>query len=142
MICIAIGIIILFRVGNVVVEERTSVAGTVEYDLYSFCDIPVQKISGNIEGSHVTGSGSISGNIFTYDTLSYWYDNGTGNLCFNSARADDSELVPIEEGETPFVRIVTYYTQQVRINKASGKEFVSNESWWDKYEFHIPIEIR
>ena len=62
-------------------------------------------------------------------TLTYWYDNGMGSLCFNSARADNSEIVPIEEGETPFVRIVTYYTQEVRINKSSGKEYISNENW-------------
>lgn len=123
---VAIAVFIFFRFGIVVVEERTSIAGTMEYDLYSFCEVPTQKISGKIDGSYVKGTGSISGNIFTYDTLPYWYDDGTGNLCFNSATADNSKIVPIEDGDTPFVRVVTYYTQQVRIHKASGKEHISN----------------
>ena len=56
---------------NVETKENTSVSSTVDYEFYYFCNIPVQKVSGDIDGSSFLGSGSISGDISTSEYLSY-----------------------------------------------------------------------
>lgn len=130
---------------NFEVEKQTNVSSTVENDLYYFCNIPVQKISGSVEGSFNSsifgGSGKVSGEISTDDTLPYWYDSGNGDALFNSVNANDSKIVFTEEGETPFVRVITYCTKEVQINNNTGEQTILNENWWKVYEFHVPSEI-
>jgi len=87
------------------------------------------------------GSGSVSGNIYTSDTLPYWYDDGNGDALYDSVNAYESKIDFIEDGETPFVRIVTYYAQEVKVNYNTGERTILSQDWWDFYEFHVPIEI-
>lgn len=63
---------------NIEIKEQTSISSTAEYDLYYFCNIPVQEISGNVNGSLIFGTGNVSGAISSADKLPYWYDNGNG----------------------------------------------------------------
>lgn len=126
---------------NVEHKETTRISSTDEYDLYYFCNIPVQQITGNIDGSFVLGTGGVSGNISTSEELSYWYDDGTGNGLYDSVNVCDSKIIFIEQGETPFVRIITHCKKKMKMDNNVGKETVTKEEYWKTYEFHLPKEI-
>lgn len=125
---------------NIDYKEETS-SSTSEYDLYYFCNIPVQQVSGNIDGSAFLGIGSVSGNISTSEELPYWYDNGSGEGVYNSVSADKSKIIFIEDGETPFIRIITHCKKEIKIDNNVGEESITDETKWKTYEFHLPKEV-
>lgn len=126
---------------NIDYKEETGISSTQEYDLYYFCNIPVQQVSGNMSGSSFLGNGSFSGNISTSEQLPYWYDDGSGNGLYDSASASASQIIFIEDGETPFIRIITHYQKQIEVDNNVGKESVNKENTWITYEFHLPKEV-
>lgn len=126
---------------NIEYKEETGISSTQEYDLYYFCNIPVQQVSGSMSGSSFFGTGSISGSISTSEELPYWYDNGSGEGVYNSVSADASKIIFIEDGETPFIRIITHYQKMIKVDNNVGKESVNKENTWVTYEFHLPREV-
>lgn len=120
---------------------ETVISSTVDRELLYFCNIPVQEISGNISGSSIAGNGKISGNITTSNELSYWYKDKDGNGIYASASTKASKIVFLKEDASPFVRVITYKTQEIQTDKITGKQQVISENSYPKYEFHLPIEI-
>ncbi|MBQ8044486.1 MAG: hypothetical protein IJ272_10170 [Clostridia bacterium] len=125
---------------NIDYKEETS-SSTEEYDLYYFCNIPVQQVSGNIDGSSFLGIGNVSGNISTSEELPYWYDNGSGEGLYDSVSADEAKIIFIQDGETPFVRIITYCKKEIEVDNNVGEESITEETYWKIYEFHLPREV-
>lgn len=126
---------------NIDYKEEIGISTTQEYDLYYFCNIPVQQVSGSMSGSSFFGTGSASGKISTSEELPYWYDNGSGEGVYNSVSADESKIVFIEDGETPFIRIITYCKQEIKVDNNTGKSTITDETNWQIYEFHLPKEV-
>ena len=54
---------------NIEVKVETEISKTEDQELYYFCNIPVQKITGETEGSVRFGTGKITGDISPNDTL-------------------------------------------------------------------------
>lgn len=127
---------------NVVTEEQTEIVKTAEYELYYFCNIPVQKVSGNIDGSSFVGTGSVSGEILTTDELPYWYDNGKGEGLYNSVLAKDSKIIFVKDIEEPYIKIITYCDKTVKTDKNIGKEKIESQKQRIKYEFYLPESIK
>lgn len=117
------------------IEERQ------EKEVVYFCNIPVQKISGNISGSAVLGSGSVSGEIVTTDNLPYWYINENDEALFDSAPTKSSKIHFIGDDQSPYVEIIHYTTKKTTTNKNNGSEDVEIEKEWTKYIFYMPEEI-
>ena len=109
--------------------------------LLYFCNIPVQNISGKISGSSFIGTGDISGNISTASELSYWYETSDGTGKYDSVPASSSQIVFIEENESPFVKICNWHNQTVTINHNNETESVKVNSSWREYLFYLPKEI-
>lgn len=126
---------------NIEYKEETGISNTQEYDLYYFCNIPVQQVSGNISGSSFLGNGNVSGKISTSEQLPYWYDDGSGKGLYNSVAADKSQIIFIEDGEIPFIRIITHYKKEFRIDNNVGEQTVNKEDTWTTYEFHLPKQV-
>lgn len=127
---------------NIHIKEQTSISSTTEYDLYYFCNIPVQEVSGYVDGKpSIIGSGQITGEISTTDKLPYWYDNGNGEGLYNSVDANEAKIKFIEDGQKPYVKITTYYNQKVKVNDNNGKTSVLEEWWTTVYEFYLPKEV-
>jgi len=126
---------------NIEYKEETGVSSTQEYNLYYFCNIPVQHVSGKVDGSSFFGTGSVAGKISTSEELPYWYDDGSGEALYASVSADDAKICFIQDGETPFVRIITHSKKEIKRDNNVGEETVTDETYWTTYEFHLPKEV-
>lgn len=127
---------------NIESVKETVVISNNEYKLYYFRNMPVQKVSGNISGDFVLGTGSISGNISTSDEIPFWYENENGSIVYGSVSAQSSTLAFISDNEVPNVEIVTYRTQTKTINYNNGKESTQTNAEWTEYYFHLPEEFK
>lgn len=112
-----------------------------ERQLISFCNIPVQEISGSISGSSVLGTGSIKGNISTSNELPYWYMNENGEGEYDSAIADNSKIIFFNDNQKPYIEIIVYRNQSKTINHNNGKEDIYVKSETVEYIFHLPEEV-
>lgn len=126
------------------IEERTevSVEQTQERQLLYFCNVPVQEITGRVNGSfYVTLGGNISGSIDTTHELTYWYVSENSEVLFDKAPANYSVIKFLEEGETPYVELLYYCQCKKIINHNIDLETVCQENRWTKYIFHLPETI-
>jgi len=119
---------------NVVTQKQQN-------QLIYFCNIPVQKVSGDISGSAILGSGGVSGDISTCDELPYWYLNENGEGIYNSALATSSKMVFIEEDKIPYVEVIDYCKQTRTTNNNNGKEEIKVEKEWVEYYFYLHKSI-
>lgn len=122
-------------VTEVIVEQ------TQERNLLYFCNVPVQEITGEVNGSSSILGGSVSGSIDTTHELTYWYANENGKGLFDTAPANSSEIEFLAEGETPYVEILYYYQYTKIIDHNIGLETISEENRWTQYVFHLPKTI-
>ena len=126
---------------NIETHTESVLASEENRELFYFCNIPVQKISGNISGSSILGTGSVSGNISTTSELPYWYKADNGTAKYASVPTSNSQIVFIEDGESPYVKIFYWEKRETTINHNNGSESVSVESSWQEYIFYLPKEI-
>lgn len=126
---------------NIEIVKRNEVVSTTENQLVYFCNIPVQNISGEISGSSLIGTGNIRGSITTSDMIPYWYLDESGAAYYNSVIAQNSKIEFIEEDEKPYVKILSYQTQNVKLNHNNGKETIEVEAEWIQYVFYLPESI-
>ena len=86
-----------------------------------------------------------SGKITTTDTLPYWYLNEKGNGTYDSAPTKNSEIIFIENGESPYLEIIHYSSQKVKIdhnnNDTKSNIFNSEKTSSKKYNFYLPKDI-
>ncbi len=124
------------------IEITTEVVeSTEERELICFYEIPVQQVSGSVSGSSTIFSGSVSGDVFTIDTVPYVYLNGEGNGSWDSAPAKDSEIVFIAEKEAPKIVIVTTIQKTIKIDHNVNESTVTDTKSWVKYYFYLPKSI-
>lgn len=121
-------------VTEVIVEQ------TQERNLLYFCNVPVQEITGEVNGSSSILGGSVSGSIDTTHELTYWYANESGKGLFDTAPANSSEIEFLEEG-TPYVELLNYYQCKKLVDHNTGLESVYEENRWTQYVFHLPKTI-
>ena len=126
---------------NIETTTQTVVESQTERKLLYFCNIPVQKVSGEISGDFILGSGRISGEITTSDNLPYWYLNENGEGTFDSVLATASKIVFIDDNQSPYVEIVVYSTQIVSKNHNNGTEKITTDKTWTEYNFYLPKAI-
>lgn len=112
-----------------------------ERQLISFCNIPVQEISGNIRGSAILGTGGIHGDISTSNELPYWYINENGEGKYDSAIANNSKIIFFNDNQKPYIEIIVYRNQRKTINHNNDKEDVYVTSEAVEYIFHLPEEV-
>ena len=111
------------------IEERT---------LLSFYSIPLQNVSGEI----FAGRDTISGEISTSDQIPYWYLNeNTNKGLFDTAEAQESEIIFIETSKESYVEIITYTTLTTEINNNNHTQRVVDEQIEKKYNFYLPQEM-
>lgn len=122
-------------VTEVIIEQ------TQERKLLYFCNVPVQEITGEVNGSSSILGGSVSGSIDTTHELTYWYVNESGKGLFDTSPANSSEIEFLEEGETPYVELLYYYQCQKRIDHNTGSETIYEQNRWTQYVFHLPKTI-
>ena len=101
----------------------------------------MQEVSGEISGSSIVGSGSISGSISTSNELSYWYANENNEGEYDSVEASSSKIVFITEEEKPYLEIITYRTYTKTINHNNGREDIETDKVWKEYIFYLPEAI-
>ena len=121
-------------VAEVIIEQ------TQERKLLYFCNVPVQEITGEVNGSFSIYGGSVSGSINTTHELTYWYVNENGKGLFDTAPANSSEIEFLEEG-TPYVEILNYYQCKKTIDHNIELETIHEENRWKHYVFHLPKTI-
>lgn len=124
------------------IETTTEIVeSTEERELIFFYEIPVQQVSGSVSGSSTIFSGSVSGDIFTVDTVPYVYLNDQGNGSWDSAPAKDSEIIFIAEKEAPKIVIVTTTEKTIKIDHNVDESTVTDTKSWIKYYFYLPKTI-
>lgn len=124
------------------IETTTEVIETTEErELIFFYEIPVQQVSGSVSGSSTIFSGSVSGDIFTVDTVPYVYLNSDGNGSWDSAPAKDSEIVFITENEAPKIVIVITTEKTIKIDHNVNESTVTDTKSWVKYYFYLPKSV-
>lgn len=121
-------------VTEVIVEQ------TQEKKLLYFCNVPVQEVTGEVNGSSSILGGSASGSIDTTHELTYWYVNENGNGLFDTAPANSSEIEFLEEGD-PYVEILYCYQCEKRLDHNIGLGRIYEETRWTQYVFHLPKMI-
>lgn len=126
---------------NIEVIEQTVAIQTSERQLYYFCNIPVQNISGNLSGRSTLGSGSVRGTISTTDVLPYWYASENGDALYDSANANNSFITFIEDDEKSYVELIKYQNQKTTANHNNGKEDMEVTGEWFQYHFYLPESI-
>lgn len=126
---------------NIVETTQTIVKQTEERELLYFCNIPLQEVSGSVSGSFILGTGAVSGQISTSDNLPYWYLNEKGEGLYDSALSSNSKIIFIEDGESPYLEIITYCTNKTTTNHNDGTETTSKINEWTEYYFYLPDEI-
>ena len=117
------------------------VESSEERELIFFYEIPVQQVSGSMSGSSTIFSGSVSGDIFSVDTVPYVYLNSDGNGSWDSAPAKDSEIVFITENEPPKIVIVTSTQKTIEIDHNIEESTVTDTKSWVKYYFYLPKSV-
>lgn len=122
---------------NIEITTETVIVNKEERELVMYCNIPVQKISGEISGSSLLGTGSVDGQIQTTDELPYWYINKAGKFVYDTSPAKSSVITPISEEEMPKIEIVKYAKQIIRKDNNTGKEKITTEKEWYKYEYYL-----
>lgn len=137
-----IGWTILINNYNQNIEDVTEVIveQTQERNLLYFCNVPVQGITGEVNGNSSILGGSVSGSIDTTHELTYWYTNESGKGLFDTAPANSSEIEFLEEG-TPYVELLNYYQCKKIVDHNTGLESVYEENRWTQYIFHLPKTI-
>lgn len=129
-------------------EENTesiteTIVQTEERQLTSFCELPVQAISGSVEGSSFLGTGTVSGSIWTADELSYWYVDELGESNYASAPATNSKLIFFNDNTImPHVEIITTITQTKVIHHYDGTEYTTIEGESTVYRFYLPETMK
>ncbi len=138
-----LGWTILINNYNRNIEEVTEVTveQTQERKLLYFCNVPVQEITGEVNGSSSILGGNVSGSIDTTHELTYWYVNESGKGLFDTSPANSSEIEFLEEGETPYVELLYYYQCKKRVDHNIDLETISEENRWTQYVFHLPKTI-
>lgn len=126
---------------NIESITETSIEQTQERYLLYFCNVPVQEIAGEVNGSSSIFGGSVSGSIDTTHKLTYWYINDAGKGVFDAVPANLSEIEFIEDGENPYVEIISYYQCKKRIDHNTNFEVKEEENRWNQYVFHLPQSI-
>ena len=121
-------------VTEVIVEQ------TEERKLLYFCNVPVQEVTGEVNGSSSILGGGASGSIDTTHELTYWYVNENGNGLFDTAPANSSEIEFLEEGDS-YVEILNYYQCEKRLDHNIGLGRIYEETRWTQYVFHLPKTI-
>lgn len=128
-----------------VMEPSAGVAWSHEYELLSFNNVPVQKISGELSGEMNNnifyGEGEISGSITTTDEIAYWFINKEGKGQYHTISPSDCYIVPVEDNITPYVKVLTYRETQKTIDHNIEEEKVEVLSEWREYEFYIPKSL-
>ncbi len=125
------------------IETTTEIVttSTEERELLYFNNIPVQNVSGHIEGSSTIFAGSVSGNIKTTDEIPYWYIDKEGNGKYDKAQATSSTLNIASENDSPYVKITSYSKQKKTIDHNTGEELVEVLTTWKEYIFYLPEEV-
>lgn len=133
---------------NKMKEENTeiiteTIVQTEERQLTSFCKLPVQAISGSVEGSSILGTGNISGEIETVNELPYWYVDELGESAYASAPATSSKLIFFNDNTTtPHVEIITSITQKKHIYHYNGTEWTEIVGESTEYRFYLPETMK
>lgn len=125
------------------IEKTTEIVttSTEERELLYFHDIPVQNVSGHIEGSSNLFVGSVSGNVKTTDEIPYWYIDKEGNGKYDKAPATSSTLNIASENDSPYVKITSYSKQEKTTDHNTGKEDIEVLTTWKEYIFYLPEEV-
>lgn len=125
------------------IEKTTEIVttSTVERKLLYFNNIPVQNVSGHIEGSSNIFVGSVSGNVKTTDEIPYWYIDKEGNGKYGKAPAASSTLNIASENDSPYLKITSYSKQEKTTNHNTGEEHVEVLTTWKEYIFYLPEEV-
>ena len=125
------------------IETTTEIitTSTEERELLYFNNIPVQNVSGHIEGSSTLFAGSVSGNVTTTDEIPYWYIDKEGNGKYDKAPATSSTLNIASENENPYVKITSYSKQEKTTDHNTGKEDIEVLTTWKEYIFYLPEEV-
>lgn len=125
------------------IEKTTEIVttSTEERKLLYFHDIPVQNVSGHIEGSSNLFAGSVSGNVKTTDEVPYWYMDEEGNWEYDKAPATSSTLNIASENENPYVKITSYSKQEKTTDHNTGEEHTEVLTTWKEYIFYLPEEV-
>lgn len=111
---------------------------TEERELIFFHEIPVQDISGELQGSFTRGNGEVSGEIFSQDTVTYLYFNEEGKGEWDFAPVENADITFITEQDIPKVIIVTNIDKETRIDHNSGETEVLAENYCFEYHFYLP----
>jgi len=127
---------------NIESRVETVAVSSEKRELIYFCNIPVQHVSGHIEGTTILGTGHISGEISTSDTLPYWYEDKNDEGIYDTAPAQESKLVFVENIEKPYLDIVVYGKQITRTNHNNGKVSKRVENKYTQYIFYLPASLK
>lgn len=127
--------------------EKIEYVKTIEWaeqrELLYFCNIPVQNVSGKIDGSTGILGGGISGEISTTDELTYWYVGADGRGMFDKAQAIYASIEFIEDGEKPYVQITGCHKCDKHIDHNFGLEIEmeKNQYDWIEWVFYLPKSL-
>lgn len=127
--------------------EKIEYVKTIEWaeqrELLYFCNIPVQNVSGKIDGSTGILGGGISGEISTTDELTYWYAGADGRGMFDKAQAIYSSIEFIENEEKPYVEITGCHKCDKHIDHNFGLEIEmeKNSYDWIEWVFYLPKSL-
>jgi len=123
--------------------EKNIINTKYERQLLYFCNVPVQKVSGNVKGSSTLGFGNVDGKVTTKDELTYWYLNEHGDGMYDTALTDNSIIDFIEEEDNiePYVEIIEYCDKKITENHNNGKISIEKNNLWTQYVFHLPKSI-
>ena len=127
---------------NVESQVETVVVSSKKRELIYFWNIPVQHVSGYIEGTTILGTGSVSGEILTSDILPYWYEDKKDEGAYDIAPARESKLIFVENIEKPYLDIVVYGKQTTKTNHNNGKVSKRIENMYTQYIFYLPANLK
>lgn len=148
LIIATVGWTFLFYNENKIKDENTEIVTetkveTEERRLISFCKLPVQNVSGSIEGSSQLGTGNVSGIIETIDELPYWYLDESGEGNYDVAPATNSKLIFFEDNTTiPHLEIITSITWKKYIYHYNGTEWTEMVGETTEYRFYLPATMK
>lgn len=120
---------------NANIEYVTEVSQeTYERELVLFYDIPMQKVSEEIEEI----AESESGYAFSVDEVPYVYLNAEGHGVWDLVPAEDSEIIFITEKGAPKLVVVTNISKEIKIDHNTDETSVVKEDYWNQYYFYLP----
>ncbi len=122
---------------NIEIITQTVIESQEERQILYFCNIPVQEVSGEIFGNFAITEGEIS----TSNELPYWYLNQNGEGIFDSASAESSKIVFIDDDKVARVNIIVYSDQEISKNNNNGTEKIKNVKKRYEYCFYLPKSI-